>query len=233
MWLNTPRRLRNTMSQQARVTICFDDGRWTGFFLGSKILEKYKVRGTFYPVTSFIGGEDQYGKFVTWNELKLIAQAGHEIGNHTHSHDENFATQDPEAREQDVATADKLLMEQEIVATTFCYPFGKYNPELRLHIGTMGFTAARTIDTGINMPSTNLLALKCFQVENTHTIKDVDTLLQEAIAMNSWLILCFHHLDDKTFISTPPALFENIVQHIIRQRVPIVTLSEGLVRKTA
>jgi len=64
-------------------------------------------------------------------------------------------------------------------------------------------------------------------LEDKHTLADVRSALSATIELNGWLILTFHHIDDKTFISTPPKLFQEIIAHIQILDVDVVTMRRG------
>lgn len=90
--------------------------------------------------------------------------------------------------------------------------------------------AARAIEYCINMHGDDPFLLKSFMVEDKHTLKDVQIAVEDAIKANGWLILTFHHIDDKTFISTPPEQFREMIAYIRKRNVQITTIKDGISR---
>ena len=64
------------------VEFSFDDGGVTFLTLAAPILEKYDMKGTFFITTSYIDTEG----FLSSNQLQELAQRGHLVGAHSHSH---------------------------------------------------------------------------------------------------------------------------------------------------
>jgi hypothetical protein len=114
---------------------------------------------------------------------------------------------------------------------TFAYPFGLYDDQLKKVVAETeipgDFIAARTVERGINTEETNPFLLKSFALESTHGLRDVKADLEETINTRGWLILTFHHIDSKTWLSTPPELFEEIIKLILEHEVEIKPVCYG------
>jgi peptidoglycan/xylan/chitin deacetylase (PgdA/CDA1 family) len=68
------------------LVFTFDDGGESFYTKAASILEKYGVRGLFFISTKYI---DTPG-FLTTEQVKVLADKGHIIGSHSHSHPEIF-----------------------------------------------------------------------------------------------------------------------------------------------
>lgn len=64
------------------VDFTFDDGGVSFLVSAAPILEKYGFRGKFYISTEYIGSKG----FLDTKQIKELANRGHIIGNHSHSH---------------------------------------------------------------------------------------------------------------------------------------------------
>lgn len=64
------------------VEFTFDDGGVSFFTLAAPVLEKYGLYGTFFISTSYLDTP----LFLTTNQLKVLAEHGHRIGSHSHTH---------------------------------------------------------------------------------------------------------------------------------------------------
>lgn len=77
----------------ATISFTFDDGRANHVTPGSKILEEFGFKGTFYVCPGLVGDEryewerpSQKIELASWAELQFAAFNGHEIGNHSWNH---------------------------------------------------------------------------------------------------------------------------------------------------
>lgn len=68
------------------VTFSFDDGGISYITKAAPILEKYGRKGVFFISTKFIGTPG----FLTSEQVKELADRGHIIGSHSHTHPEIF-----------------------------------------------------------------------------------------------------------------------------------------------
>ena len=66
------------------VVLSFDDAREDNFSFVAPLLIKYGFGATFY-ICEFAEFEDTT-RFMTWKQIKQLADMGFEIGNHTKSH---------------------------------------------------------------------------------------------------------------------------------------------------
>ena len=68
------------------VVFTFDDGGETFFTNAAPILEKYGCKGIFFISTKYIGTTG----FLIAEQVKALAERGHVIGSHSHTHPEIF-----------------------------------------------------------------------------------------------------------------------------------------------
>lgn len=68
------------------VVFTFDDGGESFYTKAAPILEKYSLKGVFFISTKYIGTPG----FLTKEQLKELAERGHVIGSHSHTHPEIF-----------------------------------------------------------------------------------------------------------------------------------------------
>lgn len=71
---------------KSTVEFTFDDGGVSSFTVIKPILEKYGFKGVFFIATKFIGTSG----FITIEQIKYLAQAGHIVGSHSHTHPERM-----------------------------------------------------------------------------------------------------------------------------------------------
>lgn len=116
--------LSGTLTLPARpVAITVDDGWVETYTVVFPLLQKYGMRATFYiPSTYPVGG-----RFVTWEQLKVMAAAGMEIGSHTRKH-VNLRAVTGATAWYELDQSKKTLEEKlGIPIVSIAYPYGHYS----------------------------------------------------------------------------------------------------------
>lgn len=121
------------------ITTSWDDGYILDFKIAG-LLEKYKIRGTFYVSKNYPleGG-------LSDSEVAILAKS-HEIGSHTINHP-NLLRIPPAEAGQEIDGGKKWL--EDILGKKiemFCYPYGCYNNEIINLVKRAGFLGARTTE---------------------------------------------------------------------------------------
>jgi peptidoglycan/xylan/chitin deacetylase (PgdA/CDA1 family) len=116
-----------------RLTITFDDGYWGNATIAAPILERHGLRACFFLTTDFIGTNHttwwdcENGiktRWMTWDLVRGLRAAGHEIGSHTASH-VNLGIVVGEAARREIGEG-KARLEAELQESSglFAYPYG-------------------------------------------------------------------------------------------------------------
>lgn len=120
-------------ARQQEVHISFDDGH-ESIVEAASILDSFKLKATFFVITSKI---DQPG-FVSVNDLKKMADAGHVIASHGHSH-EFFTALKPAELVKEVGQSfsclKKLFGEG---VNQLSFPGGRFNSEVLKILASTG-----------------------------------------------------------------------------------------------
>lgn len=131
------------------VAITFDDAYRSVYTEAFPLLRR---RGL--PFSVFVNSEAidaGYNNYMTWEQLREVAAAGAEIGNHSHSHAHLVRREPGESRREwrkrvtaEVVKARERLLEEipgaEGAARLFAYPYGEYNEALRNLVAAQGYT---------------------------------------------------------------------------------------------
>lgn len=117
-----------------RVLITFDDGYRDNADVAAPILEEFGHRAVFFVSTAFIDGDrgvvESFRNYsglpnMTWDQVAGLAERGHEIGLHGHSHP-NYALLSPAEAEEDLERSMRLVRSRTGYApVSFAYPFGQ------------------------------------------------------------------------------------------------------------
>ena len=110
------------------IVLTFDDGVKSQASFVSPLLRDYGFRATFY-ITEGLNFLKDKERYMTWEEIRELHDAGFEIGNHTQHH-RNVRTQPREELIEDIAHIDSRCREYGIPEPqTFCYPGYNNSPE--------------------------------------------------------------------------------------------------------
>ncbi|MCK4507222.1 MAG: polysaccharide deacetylase family protein, partial [Desulfuromonadales bacterium] len=147
-------RLQKGLSLPHRCAVITVDDAYRSFLTdGWPLLKQYGYQATLFVSTDTVGG----GEYLSWQELRLLQDAGIEIGNHSASHaylldrlpSESVA--DWKIR----VTADLSRSQQAFKnrlgssPTLFAYPYGEFSPALVSLVKAEGFIAAFGQQSGV------------------------------------------------------------------------------------
>jgi peptidoglycan/xylan/chitin deacetylase (PgdA/CDA1 family) len=134
------------------VIISFDDGRLSFQEVAAPILDEFGFKAVLFINPGMVGGKG----FLSWDQLKALQQAGHEIDSHTLTH-ENLTKNTQKLtlekfREliRDQITDSYRQIEEHIgvAPVGLAYPFGNYDEHVIRTTGEAGHRLAFSIDPG-------------------------------------------------------------------------------------
>jgi peptidoglycan/xylan/chitin deacetylase (PgdA/CDA1 family) len=144
------------------VIITFDDGLPTQYQNAFLLLKKYDLTATFYIFTNAIGISRNY---LTWEQVRELAESGMEIGSHTRYH--HYLTKEAneeDLREEIIGSKEKIERELNIKVSAFSYPFGSYDATSTEMVKAAGYLTARDIVNGQTQLADKLFGLKAYFV---------------------------------------------------------------------
>jgi poly-beta-1,6-N-acetyl-D-glucosamine N-deacetylase len=127
------------------VAITFDDAYQSIY---SEAFPRLRKRN--WPFTLFVSSEavDRgYDNYLSWAQLRELADGGVELGNHSHSHAHLVRRLQDESDAQwrqrvsaDIDTAARRLQQETgSRSRLFAYPYGEYSPELKAIVESLGY----------------------------------------------------------------------------------------------
>jgi len=148
------------------VILSFDDGYENFYQNAYPALKSRGMKSVNFIITGSLAGD-----YMTEAQIKELSDNGFEIGAHTVSHpDLSTATT---ARAIKEITASKSALETIIgkKVISFCYPSGKYNPEVEKEVKDAGYLYATTTKGGLADITANSLELSRYRVNHDTNIK--------------------------------------------------------------
>lgn len=122
----------NRFTDEKLVVITFDDARRGVYTDGFPVLRKFGFTATIFVVPTWVDGEnpgdlENYSKFMSWDELRKLANSGFEVGSHTNSH-RNLVKVNENVLFEEISNAEKRIRQKlGIEVQHFSYPYGEFD----------------------------------------------------------------------------------------------------------
>lgn len=136
------------------AVVTFDDGLRNNLTTALPILAELGVPATVFVATDLIGGENPWiapgggGEMLGADDIRVLADAGWEIGAHTLSHADLSTLDEAACRREIEGSRDRLTAITGRSVQTLAYPFGRYGPAAVAAAGAAGMRAAVTTGSG-------------------------------------------------------------------------------------
>ncbi len=211
------------------VSFTFDDFPRSAYRRGGKILENYKIRGSYYVSFGLLGKMAPPGEMFRLEDLQELLSLGHEIGCHTHDHLDAWHAGGRVFEES-------LLKNQEAMKghfpeyqfRTFSYPIKEPHPRIKKVAGRH-FWCCRGGGQTFNGDKIDLNSLQSCFID--HRNREDPGFFRELIEKNAknrgWLIFSTHDIDQNpSAYGCSPGLFEGIVKSAVESAAVILPLAE-------
>jgi peptidoglycan/xylan/chitin deacetylase (PgdA/CDA1 family) len=204
------------MTQETIVSLTFDDGNSDNFSV-APVLKEYGAHATFYIPSNQVGRSS----YMTWDQLHMLQNDGHEIGGHTLDH-VNVGELEPAALRHEICDDRKNFLDHGFSPISFAYPFGGLNQAAKQMVRQCGYSDARTIAAGPeHMPLSDAYALRAFPYVVVDT--DFTKLLRYVVGTRQegggWVILIFHHVCDACdYFAVKPDVLSRFIRWLAEQQ---------------
>jgi peptidoglycan/xylan/chitin deacetylase (PgdA/CDA1 family) len=165
------------------VVVTFDDGYEDFYEHALPALLDFGIKATVYVTSGFLREFDDgtaaaaCGRMMDVTQLQYAADAGTEIGGHTHSHPELDTLRHADARDE-IERCKSLLTEvlgREI--RSFAYPYGYSSASVRRLVEAAGYDSACGVKNAISSPDDNRFSLSRLMIHNVTSLHDVEQWL--------------------------------------------------------
>ena len=197
------------------VVFTFDDGCASNATIAAPILKQHGFSGTFY-VSDAYGFRERKDWYMTWRQIKGMADDGFEIGNHTRGHGMLSHTDEGGCQAYFWTLEDEMISNRIPKPTTLAWPFYIVNTKFYPLLTSWGYSFGRggygrvyrpAVDHPLDVPS--------FAVGGVGmNIEGFISAVQQATA-GRVVVLTFHGTPDMEHaaVGTDPDLFEDMVDY--------------------
>jgi peptidoglycan/xylan/chitin deacetylase (PgdA/CDA1 family) len=151
------RRTRGLPDREPLVALTFDDAYESVYKVGFPIMEGFGFRGTVFAPAAYLGTHNRWViakqrgplmPLMEWGAVRVMADAGFEIGSHTLTH--RRLTELPIRDVRRELHDSRSLLEDELgrPVLSFAYPFGQYDETGMAEVERAGYTCACTTEWG-------------------------------------------------------------------------------------
>jgi peptidoglycan/xylan/chitin deacetylase (PgdA/CDA1 family) len=212
------------------ISFAFDDVPASAAETGAAILERRGLKGAYFVAAALAGTDAVTGPMATPDQVRRLADAGHEIGCHTYSHLDCGQAAACDAVEDVARNAEALAAWGVGRPTTFAYPFGDVAPATKRAIAPR-FALMRALHRGLVTAGSDLNQAPAVGVEGPDGEALAMAWLARAAHRKAWLILCTHDVAEapSPYGCTPAAL-ERLVDAALANGFEPVTVAEGAAR---
>jgi len=138
------------------ILITLDDGYGDNYRVAYPILKKYDLTATIFLITDFVGN---YGKYLTWDQVKEMDHNGITFQDHTLSHISLPKASDEEVRNQLVKSKEALEWRLGKKVEYLAYPGGEYDQRVIQLAKESGYRAAFTVNFGRDRVNSTMYTL--------------------------------------------------------------------------
>jgi peptidoglycan/xylan/chitin deacetylase (PgdA/CDA1 family) len=214
---------------EGMVTLSFDDAWASQYTNALPILQASGLPATFYLISSVIQNNANFPGYMTPAMATTIANAGHEIADHTITHSDLTTLSSAQVTNEITASRTYLQNLTGKTITSLAYPYGSVNTTVKNLTKQAGYVSARGVDDSqLNTPSSDKYNLFGQCVDSTVTLATIKASIDQAKANKQWYILCLHEIattGDQYTIS--PSQLQQIITYIKQVGIKTVTVQQG------
>lgn len=200
------------------VVLTFDDGPASHYSVVAPILKQHGFGGSFY-ICDFDSFRTRKDWYLTWRQMRAMAQDGLEIGNHTSGHAGGASIQ------YFLTMEDALIANGIPKPTTIAWPVYQSNPKTYPDLSANGYTFGRggykrpyrpTVDHPFDIPGME-----------PRTIEDFVKTVRQA-AGGRIVVLTYHGIPDIEHppVTLDPAIFRGQMQYLQDNHYQVIALRD-------
>lgn len=224
------RRRLEFQSDVPLISFTFDDFPQSALHAGGSILKGFGARGTYYASLGLMGTEAPTGRIFNAQDLALLLDEGHELGNHTFSHCDSWLTS-PAKFEASVVENQKALaaLRPNALFQTLSYPIHPPRAATKRRMAPL-FRCCRGGGQTFNSGTIDLNYLASFFLEQSRdNFGAVKSVIEQNRRACGWLIFSTHDISpNPTLFGCTPAFFEEVVRCAVESGAHILPVVGAL-----
>lgn len=211
------------------ISFTFDDFPRSALLTGGAVLQSFGLAGTYYVSLGLMGRETATGTMFRAEDLRYLAEQGHEFGCHTFGHRHAWDTK-PRAFEDDIVENRRALQRvvPEASFRTLSYPIGVPRPRTK-GIASKYFACCRGGGQTFNTGNVDLNYLSAYFLEQGRDdTGGIKSLIDQSCRAGGWLIFATHDVGaDPTPFGCTPEFFEDIVKYSVKSGAQILPVYQA------
>ena len=211
-------------------SITFDDFPKSAWSRGGPILDRHKVRGTYYTAGGFCGRTVEDTVFYDAEDLRALAATGHEIACHGFAH-RPTPSLSSEALEADAARNAEFLKPflNGGTAESYAFPYGAVSPRTKKFYAPR-FTNVRGVHPGLNSGRADLALLNVVSMEKRcWDSAAIARAITRARHDRAWMVFYTHDVsDDPSPYGSTPAMLSEVLDRLAEARIEILPMREAV-----
>ena len=149
-----------TILPQKPIILTFDDGYRDAFTEAFPRLRAHGMTATFYIISGYVS----LPAYMTWEQLKMLRDAGMELAPHTTYHENLRTLSERKQRTTIITSIRELEGTLGIHVHSFAYPYGKYSRKTMQFVREAGIPFAVTTHSGVASDADDPLQLPRLRV---------------------------------------------------------------------
>ncbi len=166
---------RGTPLPPKPIVLTFDDGYIDHYEHAFPLLKKYSFRGTFFIITDFI--TEGYPGYMTWAQIKELAESGMEIGSHSRNHPDLSGKPLDYLVWQALGSKEAIEHHVGVTPRFVSWPSGRYDDQAIAVFRSAHFWGGVTTRQGMEQRSDRLFEMRRIRMRGSYTPSYLDTLL--------------------------------------------------------
>lgn len=158
------------------IILTFDDGYRDNYDRAFPLLQKYGFSATFFLITNFI--DEGRPAYLTWEQVKKLAQAGNEIGAHSRDHPDLRGRDTDFLVWQVLGSKEAIQNGAGITPRFFSYPSGKYDENTIAILASAHYWGAVTVKQGVHQSSGTPFELERIRIDGSYGADELSWVLR-------------------------------------------------------
>lgn len=209
------------------VVLTFDDAVSNHATFAAPLLKRHGFGATFYICEFPPDFETNKQQYMTWEQIRSLAEAGFEIGNHTLTHP-SLADLDPVHIEKELSDLETRCAQYGIPKpTSFAYPGCATHPAALPLLAEKGYLSARIGSARAYIPGQDspflIPSFPCHGEDPAAFYKALEQARDGQIA-----VLMFHGVPEYThpWVDTQPERFQEYMAYLAKERFTVIAMRD-------